>query len=123
MKIAAIAAFGAALIFASPALGDEYNDSIEALCQRIKTCALAQMGEEAKDMSEQMKQMIAAQMETMCVGIKQQYTALARFHVLYRPAIACMRSMADLSCPELQSGKDDVTPECASFREQAREYE
>lgn len=120
LNLTAIALIGAS-VFTLPAAADEMSDARDALCEKMKGCALEQMGD-AEGMTDQMKTMIMQSLESMCDGLERNYAAV-QGHPLYQPATACMRSMSTLSCGELQQGDDAQTTECASFREEAKKYE
>lgn len=102
---------------------EELDEALSLVCEKIKTCAYEQM-EGVDDMSKQMKQMIEAQLETMCDGIKATYTGFgASAHPLFEPAKACLVSMGTLSCQRLQEGGDAPTPECAELKNKAEAYD
>ena len=110
--LAALALFFA---FATvPAGAETYEDATLALCEKVKQCAMAQMGEQ--QMTPEQEQMMTGMMQNMCAGIQQNYSAPAS-SPHYGKATACMRSMADLSCAEFDQMSDDTpTKECAAFR-------
>lgn len=104
------------------AVADDFADASAALCEKMKTCAAAQMGD-LDSMSDDMKAQIMTSLEGMCMGIEQNYSAFRAYNDLYVPATACMKSMSELSCAELEAGNEDATPQCAAFREAAKKYE
>ena len=119
-NLTVIALLGA-FVSAAPVPANEMSEARDALCEKIKGCALEQMGQ-ADNMTDQMKTMIMQSLESMCDGLEEGYKA-AEGHPLYQPATACMRSMSEQSCEVLQQGDDMQTPECASFREESKKYE
>jgi hypothetical protein len=111
-----------AALWSPDAAADEFADASAALCEKMKTCAAAQMGD-IDNMSDAMKAQIMTSLEGMCIGIDQSYSAFRTYNDLYVPATACMKSMSELSCAELEAGEKDATPQCAAFREAAKKYE
>lgn len=93
---------------------DSFSEASEKLCEKIKFCALKSL--EQKDLSPQMKQMMAPMMENMCASIQQNYNAALENHKLYEPATRCMESMQGLTCGDLQQADGPITPECEAYQ-------
>lgn len=122
MRVLLHITFCACLLAPSLAVADDYSNAIDALCQKMKTCALQSMGE-VDDMPAKTREMITASLNSMCEGMQQQYDVAMQRHALYQPATDCISSMAALTCEELEAAEDDVTPQCVAFREQADKYQ
>ncbi|MCB1438144.1 MAG: hypothetical protein H6888_01735 [Nitratireductor sp.] len=105
----------------TPALPDDFTDASQAMCEKVKGCALSQMGQESS-MSEEMKAMVMRSLESMCDQMNQSFSAVARYHELYEPATACMRSMSELSCQEIDAANENATDECAAYERAAEKY-
>lgn len=114
--------FAAVLMLLLPAfvMADELADAAEGLCDSIKSCALEQLAKE--DLTPEMRQMMQPMLDNMCVNLQGKVKAVPTGHALYKPAVACMRSMESLSCAEMQSSDRATTPECAEYEKLTREY-
>ena len=102
-----------------PAVAEPFEQAANALCEKTKMCAKASMVGE--DIPPDMMAMINQQLDGMCS------TMLASFevsglegHALYKPAVACMKSMAVLSCEELEA--EVSTPACDAYHEKLDHY-
>lgn len=124
-RVATVALAGALVIPAGAmqqASADEFSDTLEAMCNHAKECALAEM-EDAEGMSESVRAMVMQSLSSMCIGLEQAYGAAIRFHELHDPAVACMRSVTALDCSVMMDGGDQETPECLAYQEAAEKYE
>lgn len=104
------------------AQADDYADALDAMCEKTKTCAMAEMGD-VENMSEEMKAMIMANLGTMCDGLEKGFSTGLIYQDVKSAATACMNSMAALTCESLMSGGNDKTPECVTLRDLAKTYE
>ena len=111
--------FVATLSTAVPAAADSLESAGADLCEKVKACALAEI--DKQELTPEMKEMMEPMLETMCVGMRQGMDQVPVDHQLYAPAVACMRSMANLSCEQLQDGNQVQTPECAKYQDMAME--
>ena len=109
----------AVLLTADPVVSDSLESAGADLCEKVKTCALAEI--DKQDMTPEMREMMEPMLENMCVGMRQGMDQVPMDHQLYKPAVACMRSMANLSCTQLQDGNQVQTPECVKYQEMAME--
>ncbi|SON57192.1 hypothetical protein HDIA_3651 [Hartmannibacter diazotrophicus] len=100
---------------------DEFATTTLQLCDKMKGCAVQQL-DQAEGMTEAMKAQIMQGLEMMCVGINQNFSTVARFHALYDPAVACMKSMTALTCEELEGDGADATEECQEYQRLADQY-
>ena len=62
-------------------------------------------------------------LDSVCATIDQQFTAAISSHELHASAAACMQSMADMSCSELENMEDDSTQACADYYKLAEKYQ
>ena len=102
---------------ASLAIADDLMSASNDMCEKVKSCALAEIAE--SDMTPEMRQMMEPMLEGMCEQMRQGVNQVPTTHELYQPAVACMRSMANLSCAQFQSTEVE-TPECLKYRELAK---
>lgn len=107
------------LLFALSVAPSLSADDLEAaamdMCEKVKACSMAQI--EESDMTPEMRQMMEPMLENMCASMRAGVQEVPREHDLYQPAVACMRSMAQLSCDDFQDGDRVVTPECRKYQE------
>lgn len=107
--------------FAAADMG-EFQAETAKLCEKMKACAKAEMG----DMSEippEMRGMIDAALNQACasINIYQQTAMLDKS--LINAGTACMQSMNKMSCDALQNSEDeDITPACGKFREMGEKF-
>lgn len=100
---------------------DDMAESYNMMCEKMKSCAMKNMGE--VDLAPDMRAMITASLEGMCVSLQQQFDGVASNHPLYGPAAACLKSMTGLSCDEIENMEDSATPECAHYEKMVETYE
>ena len=102
-----------------PAVAEPFEQAANALCEKSKMCAKASMvGEEIRP---EMMAMINQQLEGMCGSMLASFQASGmESHALYKPAVACMKSMAVLSCEELEA--DTSTPACDAYHKKLDSY-
>ena len=105
---------------AGQVMATEFGDQAIAMCEKVKQCALDQMG--AADMTPQMRQSITPMLENMCVSMQDQFQEVPTDHELYDPAVECMSSMATLSCEDLMEGNAE-TQQCRDYQELVKKYE
>ncbi|MDN2567529.1 hypothetical protein N1F89_15000 [Aquibium sp. A9E412] len=115
------AALGLALAAAAPATADPLSEASQAMCAQAKSCALQEM-EGAEGMSEAVKAQITQGLDSMCVAMEENFAAVAQYHELYDPAVACLNSMAALSCAELEAMDANGTPACQEYERLAEKY-
>lgn len=103
----------------APAGADELLDTSQALCDKVKACAVEQMVKENVSPEER----LAAQpaLDQMCREVKQQVAEVLTGHPKYANALACMRSMLGLSCAQMQDETQMATPECRAYERQMLE--
>ena len=107
------AAFFLVLAWAAQASADEIGDSALALCEKVKACSMAQVNEE--DLTPELRQMMEPMLENMCANMQARVQAVPEGHTHYAPAVACMDSMSALSCEQMMSSEQVVTPECREY--------
>ena len=111
-----IAAAALAACLSGAAGADDLVSASNDMCEKVKACALAEVAE--SDMTPEMRQMMEPMLAGMCDQMRQGVNEVPTNHQLYQPAVACMRSMAGLSCAEFRGGEVE-TPECLKYRELA----
>ena len=116
--VPALAALG--LLAVAPAQADELADEALGLCEKVKSCALAQMNQ--SEITPQMRQMIQPTLDTMCDQVTNRVGEVPQGHAVYASAVACMRSMRVLSCEDMVNAQPTVTPACREYEEMARRY-
>ncbi len=102
-----------------PVAADDLVSAASDMCEKVKTCMLAQMNE--ADLTPEMRQMMEPMAASMCDQMRQGIGEMPTGHALYEPAVACMRSVANLSCEAFQEGSSAETPECKKYRELAKQ--
>ncbi|NOR40797.1 MAG: hypothetical protein GQ537_06290 [Gammaproteobacteria bacterium] len=107
-----------ALLVSSSARADDIADAALGLCEKVKSCAMAQIAKE--DLTPEMRQMMQPMLDNMCANMQGKVEAVPSGHAMYAPAVACMRSMEALSCEAMQ-GEQVRTPECKTYEKLARE--
>jgi hypothetical protein len=111
----------AAAFVNTPALAEnELQQAADALCQKVRSCALAQVRQQ--DMTPEMQAMMEPMLKSMCASMSAGIEDAPADHKLYQPAVACMRSMAALSCEQMEA-LDDGTPECRRYQEIVDDYQ
>lgn len=109
----------------APALAEEQRgeliDAATALCEKVKTCSMAQVPE--ADLTPEMRQMMEPMLENMCESMRSNIAEVPEGHQLHDPAVACMRSMADLSCEQMQSEQQAQTEACREYENLVKSYE
>ena len=104
---------------ASVAAGaDDIADAALGLCEKVKSCAMAQIAEE--DLTPETRQMMQPMLDNMCANMKSRVEAVPSGHSLYKSAVACMRSMEALTCEQMQSDQAN-TPACQAYEKLSRQ--
>lgn len=109
-------------VFASSMAVANYQASSQALCEKVKQCAFAEMGQ-AQDMPPEMRAMMEQTLNSMCVSMAQPFEFAAGHRDLVNSASRCMDSLSQLSCAELQEMQDMRTAECQDFENKAAQYQ
>jgi hypothetical protein len=102
---------------ALPTLAEEFSDVALQLCEKVKSCAIAQMNQE--EMTPEMRQMVQPMLDNMCVSVQSGVEEVPKDHALYPQGLACMRSLAQLSCEQIMEMEDSTTAECRKYEEMA----
>lgn len=102
-----------------PASADELLSAASDMCEKVKACSLAQIAE--SDMTPELRQMMEPMLESMCEQMRQGVQQVPAGHPMYQPSVACMRSMAELSCADFQDEDAVDTPACKQYREIAEQ--
>lgn len=102
------------------AQADPYKDAMTGLCEKMKSCAIAEMQKESAGLSDAMKEMIKGQMQAMCAGMEQEFSQAAMVPDLKDEVMACVQSIQAQSCAALMSENDDgSTPQCDALEKKA----
>jgi hypothetical protein len=101
------------------AAADELGDAARGLCDAVKSCALEQV--EREDLTPEIRQMMEPMLENMCITIEANVQQIHADHSLYKPAVACMRSLESLTCAQMQSLDRSTTPACQEYEKMAME--
>jgi hypothetical protein len=107
------------VIVAPIARADELADAAQTLCEKVKSCALAQM--EGQELTPETRQMMQPMLDSMCAQVRGKVGEVPTGHSLYAPAVACMQSMNSLTCENMQDAGDIVTPACEEYENLGRE--
>lgn len=108
------------VVTAAPAaLADELGDAAQGLCEKVKSCAIAQM--EGQEITPEIRQMMQPMLDSMCAQVRGRVGEVPAGHPMYKPAVACMESMNSLSCDRMQDAAQVITPECEEYEKLARE--
>jgi hypothetical protein len=105
------------LLLSLPAGADDMAAAAEAMCENIKTCSMAEIAESG--MTPEMRQMMEPMLENMCASMRGQMGEIPSGNANYDSAVACMRSMAALSCEDIKDTNKVVTPECEVYEDMA----
>lgn len=107
------------LVAIAPARADELLDAAQAMCDKVKACAMEKMAKE--NVSAEERQRAQPALEGMCDSVKQQVAETLSGHPQYANALGCMRSMLGLSCAQLQDETQAATSECVAYEKQLRD--
>ena len=102
-----------ALMLSGYSVADDLTDAAEGLCDTIKTCALEAVA--GQDLTDELRTKMAPVMDNSCAEMRSQVQTVPPGHKLYQPAVGCLRSMASLSCPQLQNSGEVKTPACTEY--------
>jgi hypothetical protein len=108
-------------LFSLTTLADDYTDASLALCEKVKSCAIAQMGEQ--EITPEVRQMMQPMLDNMCTSMLANLPEVAKDHATFKPAMACMSSLEALSCEEMQGQNGSATPACKEYEELAEKYD
>jgi hypothetical protein len=107
------------LVTPVPAGADELAEAGLTLCEKVKSCALAQVAEE--DLTPQAREMMQPMLDSMCAQVQGAASNVPVGHPLYAPAVACLQSMNSLSCEMMQDTVQARTAACETFENLARQ--
>lgn len=105
------------LTVAVAAGADDIADAALGLCEKVKSCAMAQIAKE--DLTPEVRQMMQPMLDNMCTDMQAKVQAVPAGHAMYDSAVACMRSMAALSCEDMQAMGGN-TPACQDYEKVTR---
>ena len=107
------------LLSFQPARADDISEAALGLCEKVKSCAMAQIAQE--DLTPELRQMMQPMLDTMCANMQAKVAEVDVGHPLHAPAAACMRSMEALTCEMMQDPQHMKTSECEAYEEMAKE--
>ncbi|QFU76798.1 hypothetical protein EY643_14695 [Halioglobus maricola] len=99
------------------AQADELTDAANQVCEKVKQCTLSQIDQ--SQMTPEIRAMMEPMINGMCDAMRAGVKEVPNNHELYQPAVACMRSMAELSCEDYQNEESFQTPACTDYAERA----
>ena len=102
-----------ALMLSAYSSADELTDAADGLCDTIRTCALEAVA--GPDLTDELRQKMAPVLEKNCAELRSRVQAVPANHILYQPAVGCLRSMTSLGCPQLMNAGEVKTPECTEY--------
>lgn len=94
---------------------DSLESAANDLCEKVKSCSLAEMSQQ--ELTPEMKAMLEPMLENMCAAMRQGIQEVPVEHELYDSAVACMRSMASLSCNDFKDESKVETSACLDYRD------
>lgn len=95
-------------------IAGDLEDAATELCEKVKHCSMAQISE--ADLTPEVRQMMEPMLQNMCATMRAGVEQVASGHALHDPALACMRSMAALSCDDFQDEEKVETPACKEYQ-------
>jgi len=107
------------LITVSSARAEEFAVAAQALCEKVKSCAMEQL--QGAELTPEARQMMQPMLDGMCAQVQGRVGDVATGHPLYKPAAACMQSMNTLTCEMMQDADQLQTPACEAYEKLARE--
>lgn len=109
------------ILLALPSIGAaiSLNQATNTLCDKIKSCARAQMAQQ--DLPPAMQQMMATMFEQSCTSIIAPYADKATNAGLERKAIDCISSINNLSCGAIMTATGSKTAECSTLETAAQQ--
>jgi hypothetical protein len=107
------------LVVTLPAHSDDMTTAAMKLCEKVKSCAMTQVPEE--DLTPELRQMMEPMLDNMCADMRNTMGEVPVGHPLHQPALACLRSMEDLSCEMMQDPQRMETPQCTAYEKLAGE--
>lgn len=120
------------LMLPAAAGASDYEDYLAAFtktCDHMVSCARSNMEAELANIPPEYRGMVEQQLAGACdrINIMESFREGAggnENHPMFKPAQACMESMASLSCDALMNG-DDVgqTAECKEAEKLAKQYD
>ena len=106
-------------LLCAAAVADDLTDAAQGLCDSVRTCALEQIASE--DLTPEVREMMEPMLDNMCVTMRTKIQEVPPSHPLYRPAVACLRSLESLTCEQMQNPDRASTPECEEYEKLTRE--
>lgn len=106
------------LLLASSTVSADLVDEGQALCAKIKSCAIVKINQET--ISQQEKDAILSIFDNQCIASVQKYETDLGTAGLKEQANACLKSLQAQSCKTLVGGQQVTTPVCTEFENAAK---
>ncbi|WP_018982018.1 hypothetical protein [Salinimonas chungwhensis] len=119
MKSITVAVLGWCVMTAPGFATGSFEQSAQNLCGKIQQCAYKEMGTQ-ENITPQIRSMIEGVVDSMCDQYLAQTNAVQPGEA-QQAAVACLDSLAALSCEVLQSGQP-ATDACNKFETMAEKY-
>ncbi len=94
---------------------DKLGDTATRLCDKIKSCAVAQL--EQQQLTPEMRQMIAPSLEGMCKGVRTRVHEVKLDPAMQDAAIACMKTMASAGCEAFVDDQQKLPEACENYQD------
>ena len=116
-----IKALSLLILLTLPSIGTatSLNQATDKLCDKIKSCATAQMSQQ--NLPPAMQQMMTVMFEQSCTSIIAPYADKATNAGLEKKAVACISSINSLSCGAIMTATGSKTAECSTLESAAHE--
>jgi len=111
--------FSFALSFAGTAQAENISNSSQRVCQKIKSCGVAQLEEQG--LQPEMVEMMKGMFDGMCESMVAPYIGRANDAGLEDKGIACLDAIETMSCEQLMSGAGNETEACKELEQAADE--
>lgn len=108
------------LLLSFNASAAELEAETRQFCEKIKTCALAQI--QGEEIPPEMEEMLVPMIDSMCKEMISSVDEMRGDKALEADAAACMNSMSALSCDAIMSGEAE-TKACMALEKKAEQYE
>lgn len=95
-------------------------------CNKVKECTMEQMGQNADEIPQAMRDMVMKSMEGMCSAMEEKFTEAkqAEYSDIADAGAECLRSLNSMSCAQMTQGDGQQlqTEECREYQELAESH-
>ncbi|SDQ78527.1 hypothetical protein [Pseudovibrio sp. Tun.PSC04-5.I4] len=112
--------FSLSVLIVLPAAADNFELAHQAMCEKMKVCAVETMKRENGDspINGAIRVMLAQQLDQACVAMKADFNEARSVAGGLEKAAACMNSLSAKTCVALNNMEDDPnTKECTEFQQ------